>query len=163
MEEVNPVQSIDPELDRYERTIDFKDQINHQISICRQYLNQAITKNTIDMAMEAINTLRSLLIYWVERDATYKKDWKEAEDKRNGILKALNKSEAEEKELTMNKELARKKFELLLNLATKKGFTVMKSSKAYIKKVATSTDGDKALEAQDKPIFDRNPVTEGSE
>jgi len=145
--------NVDVELQQHERSIDYKEQINDQIGICRDRLNNAIRLVEINQAMETIETLKSMLVYWVEKDEAYKKEWTDAQAGYETNYKKLDASHREDQELTMKKQLARKSFEILLKLATKKGFTVIKTSKALLGKKINS----------EVPFAGQDTITEGDD
>ena len=126
--------NADEEAGHYEKAIDFKEQVNEQISICRHCFNRACTKQDVNETMESVKTLKSLLIYWTMREDKYMDELKKSDEAYTQKLKGLTASQKEGAEmLQMEKDHAREFFEALLSLATRKGFTIIKTSKAIIK------------------------------
>ena len=120
--------------EEYEQTklVDFKFLLTLQMNDCRKILNQAITPPAIDILKDMVDCFESLMSAFT--DDKYKEATRDLAAKHECYFKTLNQKARFEQELILKKQFYRKKFEMLVALATRKGFTVMKDTTISIKK-----------------------------
>jgi hypothetical protein len=120
--------------EEYEQTklVDFKFLLTLQMNDCRKILNQAITAPAIDILKDMVDCFESLMNAFT--DEKYGDAIKNLVTKHESYLKTLNNKARFEQELILKKQFYRKKFEMLVALATRKGFTVMKDTTISIRK-----------------------------
>ncbi len=129
---INPQTSEPFSEEEYEQTkiVDFRTIINFQINDCRRILNNVASPEIAEMLKEAVETFESLLSFiW---DDGYRKKLDELNQQNALTLKLMSTTEKQQRRYELEKVYYRKKFELLLNKATRKGFTLARDVKDVI-------------------------------
>ena len=113
-----------------DEVVAYRDLVNRQIDYCRILLNEAESYPYIQRLMEAVETMRSLLIEFLDKN--FEEKMKLLDERHSQLRKRYSPAQYDDLHLKFMKDYARSKFEYLISLATRRGFTVIKREKVNI-------------------------------
>lgn len=105
------------------KIIDYRGQVNAQIGACRIFLTVADTDNQLDQSAAAIDVLEALLVRQTKIDSDYRTKMEALRARHVKEFSKLSRKNQRLKEFSYKKKFLTSKLSLLINIATKKGYT----------------------------------------
>lgn len=105
------------------KVVDYRDQVNAQISICRMFLTVADTDGDLEKAEAAVDVLEALLVGQTKWDRDYNKEMQDLKKTHNKEFQSLPVKVRNRRLLTYKRKFLISKFKSLVNNANQKGYT----------------------------------------